>query len=151
MPTWLEVLFNVFAAMGALCALYTTIYKIRRCFLDKVSEKHFLIDYEAKAPAVKKDHIKPVVETKITFYNKTSRNLIVTKLELIDGINAFPIKGAEEPYVFTVLANTKVAEKYKFEIKPPQYLLPQECTLKIYVGDKILTYIVETNSKELPY
>lgn len=151
MPLGWEITFAILSATAALFAIGATCYEIYKHFHNKLNTKNFTVEYIAKAPAVDFEHSRPYVKTQIMFHNKTGRNLLITKLELVDRNNVFDIKGGSEPYFLTVLAETKICQSYGFEIKPPKYLLPPQCLLKLYIGDKILNYTVNTNSKELPY
>lgn len=151
MPLGWEITFAILSAIAALFAIGTTCYEIYKHFHNKLNTENFTVEYIAQAPTVEFGHSHPYVKVQIIFHNRTERNLLITKLELVDGNNVFDIKGGIEPYFLTILAETKISQSYGFEIRPPKYLLPPQCELKIYAGDKILSYTVETNSKELPY
>lgn len=151
MPLGWEITFAILSAIAALFAIGATCYEIYKHFHNNLNTKNFTVEYIAKAPAIEFGHSRPYVKVQIIFHNKTERNLLITKLELVDGNNVFDIKGGIEPYFLNILAKTKISLSYGFEIRPPKYLLPPQCKLKIYVGDKVLSYTVKTNSKELPY
>ena len=156
---------NAWNIVGAVCGIvgvlvsFTTLFVIpfiRKC-KSKVSNKLISVVYDATPPAIPpvgSGLTKPYIIAAITVENKMLADALITKAVLVDegkGKRITIIDNEKGVFEWTIKSKTKRTQKFLFCVPPPQYLLPAQCVLELTINEKVLSIVVETNSKELPY
>ena len=151
--------------VGAVCGIFSAVLScvtiiaipLRRKCKSKVNNKLISVVYEATPPAIPSvgsKITKPYVIATITVENKMLTDALITKAVLVDegkGKRITIIDNEKGVFEWTIKSKTKRTQKFLFCVPPPQYLLPAQCVLELTINEKILSIVVETNSKELPY
>ena len=149
--------------VGAVCGIFSAVLScvtiiaipLRRKCKSKVNNKLISVVYEATPPAIPSGGskiTKPYVIATITVEMLT--DALITKAVLVDegkGKRITIIDNEKGVFEWTIKSKTKRTQKFLFCVPPPQYLLPAQCVLELTINEKILSIVVETNSKELPY
>ena len=157
MDTW-AIVSGVCGILGLILSCVTVIaIPLRRKCRSKVNNKFISVVYNATPPAIPpvgSKITKPYVIATITVENKMLTDALITKVVLVDkerDRRITIIDNEKGVFEWTIKSKTKRTQKFLFCVPPPQYLLPAQCVLELTINEKILSIVVETNSKELPY
>lgn len=151
--------------VGAVCGIFGSVLScatviaipLRRKWKSKVNNKLISVVYDATPPTtppVGSKITKPYVVATITIENKMLTDALITKAVLVDkerGKCITIIDNEKGVFEWTIKSKTKRTQKFLFCVPPPQYLLPAQCVLELTINETVLSVVVETNSKELPY
>ena len=160
-----EIDMDAWNIVGVVCGIlgvlasFTTLFVIPfiRKSKSKVGNKLISVVYDATPPAIPpvgSGLTKPYVIAAITVENKMLADALITKVVLVDkerDKRITIIDNEKGVFEWTIKSKTKRTQKFLFCVPPPQYLLPAQCVLELTINETVLSVVVETNSKELPY